>query len=100
MNTVKLVLSFTMAAMIGLSVGACKSSEMRAERICKRHCSMLEDCNNTDYDNCVNTCVETSQECDSDADVEMALDKLDQCRNEQCGEVLGCEADAWIECKL
>jgi hypothetical protein len=100
MNTAKLVLSFTMAALLGLTVGACKQSEMRAERICKRHCSALEDCKDVNYDSCVNGCMETYDECDSDADVEMALDKLHECRNEQCNEILACEANAWVECKL
>lgn len=100
MNKAKFALSFTIAAMIGVTIGACQSSDMRIDRVCSRHCRMLDDCNSIDYDKCVNTCVETADECDSDADVEMALDKLDQCRNEQCGEMLGCEASAWVECKL
>jgi hypothetical protein len=102
MNAVKSahLLSLLVAASVGLGLGACKSSDFRAERVCKRHCSYLEDCNNTDYDNCVNTCIETAAECDSDADVEMALDKLDQCRQEACNEIPGCEIDAWLECKL
>lgn len=102
MKTIKLVhpVAFMVAALIGLSAGACKESELRIERVCKRHCSTLTDCNNTDYDNCVNNCVETGSECDSDADVEMALDKLDECRNEECAQVVGCGIDAWFECKI
>jgi len=101
MNTAKLALSFTMAAMIGLAVGACTSSDSRIDRVCSRHCEKLTDCNdNADYDNCMNTCVETAHECDSDSDVEMALDTLHECRDQECNDLLGCEADAWIECKI
>jgi hypothetical protein len=102
MKTIKLVhpVAFMVAALIGLSAGACTESEMRIERVCKRHCSTMEDCNNADYDSCLNTCIETANECDSDADREMALDKLNECRNEECGEVAACGIDAWFECKL
>jgi hypothetical protein len=103
MNTVKKIIrpaSLLLAALIGLSAAACQESEMRIERVCKRHCSAMEDCNNNDYDNCVNTCVETANECDSDSDREMALDKLDECQKEECGNVLACGVDAWVECKL
>jgi hypothetical protein len=102
MNTVKLIhpLSFLLAGLIGLSIGACKPSEMRAERICKRHCNAMEDCANEDYDTCVNKCVETATECDSESDMEMALDKLDSCREQECGDILGCGVDAWLECKI
>ena len=102
MNAVKFVklFSFLLAGSLGLGLGACKDSEFRAERVCKRHCSHLEDCNNTDYDNCINACIETADECDSDADVEMALDKLEDCKKRACSEILGCETEAWVECKI
>jgi hypothetical protein len=103
MNTVKKIIrpaSLLIAALIGLSAAACQESEMRIERVCKRHCSAMEDCNNNDYDNCMNTCVETANECDSDSDRDMALDKLDECQKEECGNVLACGVDAWVECKL
>lgn len=102
MNNVKFVhpVTFLLAALIGVGAGACKASDMRIERVCKRHCSAMRDCSNIDYDNCVNDCIETANECDSDADVEMALDRLDECKKEQCGELVGCGIDAWVECKL
>jgi hypothetical protein len=102
MNTVKLIhpLSFMLAALLGLAAGACKEGELRAERVCKRHCQAMEDCTNTDFDTCVNNCVETADECDSESDVEMALDRLDACQKEECSNVLGCGIDAWVECKI
>lgn len=100
MNTVKVALSFTLAALIGLTVGACKTSDMRTERICKRHCSILKDCNDINQDDCIDACVEVAHECDNDADLEMALERLDDCRNRGCNDVLACEAEAWVECKV
>lgn len=102
MKTIKLVhpVAAIVAALIGLSAGACKESDVRIDRVCKRHCEKMKDCNNTDYDTCLNNCVETAHECDTDSDVDMALDKLDECRNSECSEVLGCGIDAWFECKL
>ena len=41
-----------------------------------------------------------ANECDSDSDMEMALDKLEECRKQECGKVLGCGIDAWLECKV
>lgn len=102
MTTFKLVhpASFLVAALIGLTVGACAGdSELRVETVCKRHCNRAVDCNGiVEYDNCVSNCVETSDDCDSDADVEMALDKLDTCPDKVCSEVLGCATEAWVEC--
>ena len=102
MKTIKLAhpVAFMVAALIGLSAGACKESEMRIDRVCKQHCATMRDCNNTDYTNCVDNCVETAHECDSESDVEMALDKLHECRNAECGDVLACGIDAWFECKI
>lgn len=102
MKTIKLIhpVSFLIAALIGVTAGACMDGELRVERVCERHCQAMEDCNNVDYDTCLDTCIETGNECDSDSDREMALDKLDQCRNKECGELLGCGVDAWLECKL
>lgn len=102
MKTVKLVhpVSFMLAALIGITAGACKDSEIRIERVCERHCQAMDDCNNADFDDCLNTCIESGNDCDSDSDLRMALDKLDQCRNAQCGDLVGCSVDAWLECKL
>jgi hypothetical protein len=102
MKTIKVVhpVSFMLAALLGITAGACKEGEVRTERVCERHCQAMEDCNNADYDDCLNTCIETASECDSDSDRKMALDKLDECRNEQCGDLVGCGVDAWFECKL
>jgi hypothetical protein len=103
MHTVKLArpAAFLVAALIGLTAGACKTSELRIETVCKRHCERVVDCNdNLDYDNCVSDCVDTSNDCASETDVEFALDKLDLCPDRACNEVLGCSAEAWIECKL
>jgi hypothetical protein len=105
MKTIKLIhpVSFMIAALLGLSAGACKdgeASQKRIERVCERHCQAMEDCNNADYDECINTCTESGNECDSDSDAERALDKLDQCRAQECGELVGCSIDAWLECKL
>jgi hypothetical protein len=103
MNTVKLArpAAFLVAALIGLGAGACKHSELRIETVCKRHCSRVVDCNdNLDYDNCVSDCIDTSDDCASENDVEAALDKLDLCPDQACNELLGCGTEAWIECKL
>jgi hypothetical protein len=101
MNTIKLThpVSFLLAALIGLGVGACKQSELRIETVCKRQCSRVADCSDViDYDECVSDCVDKSDECDSDKDTEQALDKLEQCPDKACGQVLGCAAEAWVEC--
>jgi hypothetical protein len=103
MNTVKLIhpIAFLMAALIGLTVGACgKHSEMRVDRVCMKHCHSMKDCADTDYDTCVNNCVETANACASDSDVEMALDKLEECHKQKCSEILACGIEAWVECKI
>jgi hypothetical protein len=107
MNTVKHIVrpaSFLLAALLGLSVGACNEGEndgeLRINRVCKRHCSALEECTNKDYDTCVSSCVETANECDSDSDVDMSLDKLDACQEKECVDIAACSVDAWFECKL
>jgi hypothetical protein len=102
MNAPKAVysLSFLLAASLGLGLGACQETEMRADRVCKRHCSQVEDCKSSDYDTCVDNCIEAFGECDSEVDGDMALDRLAECRNEECSDVLACEADAWFECKI
>lgn len=102
MKTVKLVhpISFMIAALLGLTAAACKDGDMRNERVCERHCQAMEDCNNADFDSCIETCIESGNECDSDNDREMALDRLDECRNDECGQLVGCAVDAWLECKL
>jgi hypothetical protein len=105
MNTVKLAhpVSFLLAALIGLTAGACKQGggDLRIENVCQRHCDAMQKCNDIDMDDCMNTCVETANECDSESDVDMALDKLDQCeKDSSCSDLAGCGTEAWIECKL
>ena len=105
MNTVKFAhpVSFLVAALIGLGAGACKAphSELRVESVCKRYCEHRTDCDKlADYDNCVSDCLDASDNCNSENDVKSALDKLEQCPDKACGEVLPCGTAAWIECKI
>jgi hypothetical protein len=103
MNKSKFIhpVSFLLAALIGITAGACKTGEMRIERLCKQHCKHVDECNQlVEYDDCISDCIETSDECDSDQDVEMALEKLKLCPDKACGEVLGCATEAWVECKF
>lgn len=91
-----------LAAAIGLTVGACGHSEYRIDKVCKRYCDRALDCNdNTDWGDCYDNCVDTAHECDSDEDVEDALDILeDECTPGACNELPACTLDAWIECAL
>jgi hypothetical protein len=105
MKTIKLIhpVSFMFAALLGLSAGACKDgevNEMRVKNVCEQHCQAMEDCANAIYDECLTSCIESGNECDSGADADRALDQLDQCRNEECIDLAGCSVDAWLECKL
>ncbi|NJK32985.1 MAG: ferrous iron transporter B [Deltaproteobacteria bacterium] len=90
------------AALFGLTLGACgPTSDYRIERTCEDYCDRLVDCNDdTDYDDCVEACLDNAGECDSESDLEQALDKLDECTSESCNDVGGCTVDAWVECIL
>ena len=92
--------SFLIAGLIGLIAGACgPHSEYRIEKVCKRYCARAVDCNdNIVFDDCVSDCIDTAHECDSESDVENALDILDTCPEESCNDVGACVLDAWVEC--
>ncbi|MFV8751153.1 hypothetical protein ACNOYE_11465 [Nannocystaceae bacterium ST9] len=92
--------SFLIAALIGLVAGACgPHSEYRIEKVCKKHCARVVDCNDTiEFDDCVSDCIDISDDCDSDADIEQALDILETCPEEACNDVPGCATEAWVEC--
>ena len=100
----KIVRSFGVvaAAAIGFMLGACgPASEHRMNKVCKRYCDRAVDCNdNIDWDDCVDDCVNQAMDCDSDNDVEAALDILDECAGESCNNVGACTTDAWIECVI
>jgi hypothetical protein len=91
-----------LAAALGFGLGACAHSEYRIDKVCKRYCDRAVDCNdNTDWDDCYDSCVDTAHECDSDDDLEAALDILDdECTPGACNDLLGCSLDAWVECAL
>lgn len=90
------------AALFGLTAGACgPTSDYRIENTCEDFCKRVVDCDdNNDYDDCVESCLENSEECDSESDLEQALDKLDECSSESCNDVVACTVDAWVECVL
>jgi hypothetical protein len=93
--------AFPIAATIGLTLGACGHSNYRIDKVCKRYCDRARDCNsNTDWGDCYEACVDQFDECDSDKDVESALDILDDCRRGSCNELAACTLDAWLECRL
>ncbi len=102
MNAAKLVrpASLLVAALVGMVLGACgPHSEYRIEKTCKKYCARAVDCNdNISFDTCVNDCVDTANDCNSDSDIEQALDILETCADEACNDVAACVADSWIEC--
>lgn len=91
-----------LAAAFGFTLGACgPSSEYRMNKVCKRFCDRAVDCNdNTDFDDCVDDCVNQAMDCDSDNDVEATLDILNDCAAESCNDVGACAIDAWVECNF
>jgi hypothetical protein len=89
------------AAAVGLTLGACGHSQYRIDKVCKRYCDRARDCNdNTNWDDCYESCVDTAEECDSDNDIEAALDILEDCTAGSCNQIGACTIDAWIECAL
>ncbi|MFO7563645.1 MAG: hypothetical protein R6X02_13440 [Enhygromyxa sp.] len=90
------------AAVVGLTLGACGHSDYRIDKVCKRYCDRVLDCNdNADWNDCYEGCVDTAHDCDSDKDVESALDILeDECTPGACNKLGGCSIEAWLECKL
>jgi hypothetical protein len=92
--------SFLIAALIGVFAGACgPHSEYRIEKVCKKHCARVVDCNdNIDFDDCLSDCLDAADECDSDSDIEQSLDILETCPERSCNDVPGCATEAWIEC--
>lgn len=92
-------LALTFAATLGVVLGACGHSDYRIDKVCEKYCDRIYDCNdNTDYMDCVDNCVEQANECDSDNDVEQALDTLEMCAEDSCNDVIACSIDAWAEC--
>lgn len=94
--------SLLFAATIGITLGACgPHSDYRISKVCKRVCARAVDCNdNTDFDDCVDTCIDQAMDCNSDSDVEASLDILDECTNESCNNITACSVDAWLECVI
>ncbi len=96
------IASLLLAGMFGITLGACgPHSEYRINKVCKRYCQRAVDCNdNTNYDDCLDDCVTEANGCESEADVEAALDILEDCVADSCNEVGPCVLEAWVECKL
>jgi hypothetical protein len=96
------ITSLLLAGCFGVTLGACgPHSEYRINKVCKRYCQRVFDCNdNTDYEDCVDTCIDDANGCESDSDVEVALDILDDCAAESCNDVGACTLEAWLECNL
>jgi hypothetical protein len=94
--------SLLLAAVFGVTLGACgPHSEYRINKVCKRYCQRSVDCNDaTNYDDCIDNCVTEANGCESESDVEAALDILDDCVADSCNQVLGCTLEAWVECAL
>lgn len=95
-------LCVVLAAAFGFALGACgPASEARMNNVCKDYCNRLVDCNdNTNFDNCVDDCVEQAMGCDTDDDTADALDILNACAEDSCNNVAACSLDAWLECNL
>ena len=96
------IASLLLAAGFGVTLGACgPHSEHRINKVCKRYCERAVDCNDaTVYDDCVDDCVNTATDCDSETDIEAALDILEDCTADSCNQVVACTVDAWLECAL
>lgn len=93
--------SLLLAAILGLTLGACAHSQYRIDKVCNKFCNKAFDCNdNSDRDICFEECVDTANNCDSEVDVEAALDILADCANESCNAVAACTIEAWVECAL
>jgi hypothetical protein len=94
--------SFLTALLIGLVAGACgPHSDYRIEKVCKDYCARAVDCNdNVEFDDCVDDCINTANDCDSDQDIENGLDILETCAEESCNDVGACVIEAWVECAL
>lgn len=90
------------AAAVGLTLGACGHSEYRIDKVCKRYCDRAVDCNdNTDWDDCYDSCADSAHECSSDDDVEAGLDILeDECIPGSCNDLPACTLEAWVECSF
>ena len=91
-----------LAATFGVVLGACgPHSEYRIHKVCKHYCQRSVDCNdNTDYEQCLDDCETEANGCESEEDVEAALDILADCVESACNEVPGCTVEAWLECNL
>lgn len=93
--------SILLAATLGFALGACAHSQFRIEKVCNKFCKRVVDCNdNANLDTCFDDCVEQANNCDSDTDVEAALDILADCADESCNQVGACALESWVECAL
>jgi hypothetical protein len=96
------IASLLIAGMFGVTLGACgPHSQHRINKVCKRYCQRAFDCNdNTNYDECLDDCVTEANDCESESDVEAALDILEDCVADSCNQVATCTAESWLECNL
>jgi hypothetical protein len=96
------IASLLLAGVFGVTLGACgPHSEHRINKVCKRFCLRAVDCNDqTNYDTCLDDCVDQANNCESEDDVEAALDILQDCEADSCNQVGTCTVEAWFECAL
>ncbi len=89
------------ALMLGLvSAVACGNGtgSVRVNMTCEAYCDQATECNdNVDFDNCVDNCEDTIDDCMAD-EQEQALDDLDSCSAESCNEFGACTVGAGLQC--
>ena len=79
MTIVLFLVSILLAAAFGFTLGACAHSQFRMDKVCEDYCQHIVDCNdNTNFNTCVNDCLDNVNGCDSDEDTEATLDEVEQ----------------------
>ncbi|NVB38599.1 hypothetical protein G6O69_12230 [Pseudenhygromyxa sp. WMMC2535] len=87
----------------GLVLGACAgdldgTGDLRTQISCEDYCAQAKSCDeDLDEQDCIDNCVDTIDDCMAD-EQEEALDQIDECATEACGDFAGCTIDAGAAC--
>lgn len=100
-------LTIALAALIGVTVGACRQDEpeeydtgatLEVKASCAEYCEQAVICDDErSKDECTMKCIDRMTDCQVDEQA-AALDRLDACSNESCDDFFGCTVNVGAQC--
>ncbi|PRQ08694.1 hypothetical protein [Enhygromyxa salina] len=100
-------LVLALAAVAGLTFGACKPGEkdtdepgpsFDVQNSCKDYCRQAKMCDDSiNEQNCRDNCNTAMKSCQAD-EQKQAINRLDECGKESCGDFVGCTVDVGAQC--